>query len=155
MEKISGSRDSFVRPPQWITAASRYDERRSMALRNYAMAGWLLVALFAGRVIAQPLSLVVSRFPTLESWHSAALPYWLLLVSQLAILAILSSATYRVTIGAINPGRRFGGTSIHLLLSRPSLGARHRPTPNSEPLFATWPCCPAPFSSLDSDRTAC
>lgn len=72
------------------------------------MAGWLLVALFAARVIAQPLSLVVSSLPTFESWHSAALPYSVLLVSQLVILAILGWATYRMTIGAINAGRTFG-----------------------------------------------
>ena len=31
-----------------------------------------------------------------------------------AILAILSSATYRVTIGAINPGRRFGAVVLSI-----------------------------------------
>lgn len=83
-----------------------------MALRSYAIGGWLLVALFAGRVIAQPLSLVVGSLPAFESWHSAALPYSLLLVSQLVILASLGSVTYRVTIGAINPGRTFGAVVL-------------------------------------------
>jgi len=85
-----------------------------MPLRGYALAGWLLVALFAARVIAQPLSLVVSSLPTFESWHSAALPYSLLLVSQLVILAILAFATYRVSIGAVHPGRSFGASALSL-----------------------------------------
>jgi hypothetical protein len=68
----------------------------------------VLVGLFAGRVIAQPLSLVVASLPAFESWHSAALPYWLLLASQFGILATLCWTTYRVTIGAISPGRTFG-----------------------------------------------
>ena len=85
-----------------------------MSLRTYAVGGWLLVALFAARVIAQPLSLAVSSLPTFESWHSAALPYALLLVSQLVILAILASATYRVSIGAVHPGRSLGAVALSL-----------------------------------------
>lgn len=85
-----------------------------MALRSYAIAGWLLVALFAARVIAQPLSLVVSSLPTFESWHSAALPYSLLLASQLVILAVLCWTTYRMSVGAVNPGRTFGAVVLFL-----------------------------------------
>lgn len=85
-----------------------------MTPRAYAIAGWLLVALFAARVIAQPLSLVVSSLPTFESWHSAALPYSLLLVSQLVILAALCWTTYRVSVGAVTPGRTFGAVVLFL-----------------------------------------
>ena len=81
-------------------------------VRWYATGGWVLVGLFAARVIAQPLSLVVGGLPTFESWHSAALPYSLLLLSQLVILAILSWSTYRVSIGAVNPGRSFGAIAL-------------------------------------------
>jgi hypothetical protein len=56
--------------------------------KRYA-AGWLFLALFAVRVVAQPLSLVVHSavLPPFESWHSGALPYGLLVASQVAILA--------------------------------------------------------------------
>jgi hypothetical protein len=45
-------------------------------------------------MVAQPLSLVVhSAFlPPFESWHSGALPYGLLIASQVAILASASTA---------------------------------------------------------------
>jgi len=54
----------------------------------------LFLALFAVPVVAQPLSLVVhSAFlPLFESWHSGALPYGLLIASQVAILASASTA---------------------------------------------------------------
>jgi len=62
--------------------------------RRYAAGLWLFLALFAVRVVAQPLSLVVhSAFlPPFESWHSGALPYGLLIASQVAILASASTA---------------------------------------------------------------
>jgi len=85
-----------------------------MTLRAYAVLGWFLVALFAGRVIAQPLSLVVGSLPTFESWHSAALPYSILLTSQLVILAILGWLTHRMAKGAIDPGRTFGAVMLSL-----------------------------------------
>ena len=45
---------------------------------------WLLLLLFAFRVVAQPLALVVDSalLPPFESWHSAALPYGLLLADR-------------------------------------------------------------------------
>jgi len=53
----------------------------------------VLLALFALRVIAQPLSLAVSSplLPPFASWYSGVVPYPLLLVAQVAILALLAA----------------------------------------------------------------
>jgi len=81
----------------------------TQAARPYGTAGWLLFALFAFRVVAQPLSLVVDiGLPAFESWHSATLPYGVLLASQLLILAALGWTNYRFSIGAVEPRRSIG-----------------------------------------------
>ena len=74
---------------------------RPIPSRRYASGLWLLVLLFAFRVIAQPLALVVHHtlLPPFESWHSAALPYRVLLASQVAILAALGWTAWRFTVG--------------------------------------------------------
>ena|SRR5947207_2295881 len=55
--------------------------------RRYAAALWVLLALFTFRVAAQPAALVLpSVLPPFEIWHSATVPYGLLLASQLLIL---------------------------------------------------------------------
>ena len=53
---------------------------------------WSLLAAFAGRVLAQlVVALVPVPFlPAFEEWHSATLPYPVLLVAQLAILFVLT-----------------------------------------------------------------
>jgi len=47
-----------------------------------------LTGVFAGRVVAQPLALIVTAdaLPRFDTWHSGALPYPVLLGSQIAIL---------------------------------------------------------------------
>ena len=71
---------------------------------------WILAALFALRVAAQPLALVVEApvLPRFESWHSALLPYPLLLAAQLLILAWLVTTAARVSRGGVQPNRMFG-----------------------------------------------
>jgi len=77
---------------------------RAASFRRYAIAGWILFALFAFRVIAQPLSLVLDiGLPTFESWHSATLPYSVLLVSQLLILTAMGWTNHRLGVGAVEP----------------------------------------------------
>jgi len=74
--------------------------------RRYAAGLWLFLALFAVRVVAQPLSLVVHSavLPPFESWHSGALPYGLLIASQVAIS--------RVGQHSHNPGDREDGRQL-------------------------------------------
>jgi hypothetical protein len=71
---------------------------------------WILAALFALRVAAQPLALVVDApiLPRFESWHNGLLPYPLLLGAQLLILAWLVTTAYRVSHAAVQPSRLFG-----------------------------------------------
>jgi len=91
----------------------------------------VLLGLFALRVAAQPLALVVhaSLLPPFESWHSGALPYWLLLVSQLVILAGLGWIAWSFTVGTPHPRRSigvaalaFGGCYFTGMLARLVLG---------------------------------
>lgn len=79
-------------------------------MRNYGPWLWTLAALFALRVVAQPLALAVnSRFlPRFESWHSGLLPYPLLVGTQLLILAWLLTTARRVSRAAVQPGRTLG-----------------------------------------------
>ena len=60
--------------------------------RRFAPLMWVLTGLFALRVVAQPAALVIesSLLPPFESWHSAILPYPLLLLAQILLLAWLS-----------------------------------------------------------------
>jgi hypothetical protein len=53
----------------------------------------VLLALFAIRVIAQPLSLLVQTplLPPFASWYSGVVPYPLLLVAQIVILIVLTA----------------------------------------------------------------
>jgi hypothetical protein len=71
---------------------------------------WLLTGLFAVRVAAQPAALVVAHplLPPFEAWHSAAVPYGLLVASQIVILAAMGTTSWRVTRGTLPASRRAG-----------------------------------------------
>ena len=86
---------------------------------------WLLTALFAFRVIAQPLALVWDPLPPFESWHSRTLPYAALLFFQILILLVMSLITMRFSRGAVRPSRvlgaallAFGGLYFGVMLVR-------------------------------------
>lgn len=72
---------------------------------------WVLTALFAFRVVAQPLSLVTSILPPFDAWDSGVMPYGWLLTSQLLILVVLVVLTRRV-IAAGNTTEHRGGRWI-------------------------------------------
>ena len=74
----------------------------------------MLFALFLCRVVAQPLALVVHSavLPPFEAWHSGAIPYSLLLASQLLILAASGWTAWRFSIGAVKPRRPIGLAAI-------------------------------------------
>jgi hypothetical protein len=78
--------------------------------RRYAVWLWLLLALFAFRVAAQPAALVLedSFLPSFESWHGGVMPYGVLLASQLLILAALGWCSWRFTAGDVVPRHRLG-----------------------------------------------
>jgi hypothetical protein len=89
-------------------------ETRQIPSRRYAIGLWLLLLLFAFRVVAQPLALVVDNdlLPPFEAWHSAALPYSLLLASQAAILVALAWTAWRFTTGDVKPRRSIGSVAL-------------------------------------------
>jgi hypothetical protein len=82
--------------------------------KRYAARLWVLLALFAFRVAAQPLSLLIhtSILPPFESWHSGALPYGLLVASQVVILAVLGGTAWRFTVGTVTPRRSIGVAAL-------------------------------------------
>lgn len=79
-------------------------------MRTYGRWLWALTALFAFRIIAQPLALVIDSplLPPFESWHSGLLPYPLLVVAQLFILVWLARTAWRVSHDAVIPNRKSG-----------------------------------------------
>lgn len=83
---------------------------RSIPSRRYGAALWLLLCLFVVRVVAQPLAVVVRSpiLPPFESWHSGALPYGVLLASQVAILLVLGWTAWRFRIGDVTARRAAG-----------------------------------------------
>jgi len=72
--------------------------------------------MFAFRVVAQPLALVVHSplLPSFESWHSGALPYGVLLAAQFAILLALGWTAWRFTIGDVDARRAVGVLALSL-----------------------------------------
>ncbi len=71
---------------------------------------WLLFSLFLFRVCAQLLQIPfnIAFLPAFEHWHSATLPYGLLLTSQIVILILLGRVTYRFSQGKLEPKQRTG-----------------------------------------------
>ena len=71
---------------------------------------WLLTALFVVRVTAQPLALVIDRpfLPPFDAWHSGVVPYGVLVATQVAIVAVMCLAAWRVSRRRVVPDRRFG-----------------------------------------------
>lgn len=71
---------------------------------------WALTALFCFRVVAQPLAAVASvpGLPPFDAWHSGALPYPVLLATQVAIVAWLVRTTRAVGSATIRWRRSAG-----------------------------------------------
>ena len=101
-------------------------------VQTYGRWLWALTALFVFRVIAQPLALVIDSplLPRFESWHSGVLPYPLLVVAQLFIVAWLALTAWRVSNDAVTPNQKAGrflltiaGLYAATMLTRLILGA--------------------------------
>lgn len=71
---------------------------------------WCLLALFGFRVVAQLIQKLVPVpvFPPFEAWHSAAMPYPLLLFSQLLIFAWFGWIAWRISSGETQPCSKLG-----------------------------------------------
>jgi hypothetical protein len=80
------------------------------ASARYAPWLWLLLALFAVRVIAQPLSLLTNspNLPPFDAWQGSGLPYPVLLAAQLLIIAFMARTATRFRRGDVVPRYRLG-----------------------------------------------
>ena len=76
----------------------------------------LLIAAFLFRVVAQAIQAwrPVAWLPPFESWHSATLPYSVLLVSQLVILAAQFWVLIAMLRGTLRPRKAVGVTLLVL-----------------------------------------
>lgn len=83
-----------------------------MDARSTTAGRWLLTltALFVGRVVAQPLSAVTgwSVLPPFDAWQSGALPYPVLLASQVALIALMVWTARRIGAGQLGRSRPVG-----------------------------------------------
>ena len=83
--------------------------------RSYARWLWLLLAVFGFRVVAQPAArLVPGLLPPFQSWHSSALPYSLLLTSQVVIVLVMGWIANSYTVGAVSSRPRLGSLLLGL-----------------------------------------
>lgn len=73
---------------------------------------WILglLALFALRVVGQLIQMIAptDRLPALDDWQGSAIPYGVLLGTQLSILAAGGLAAVRIGRGSWAPNRRLG-----------------------------------------------
>lgn len=78
--------------------------------RRYAPLMWVLLGLFAFRVAAQLLLVIVDIpfLPPFEQWHSDTMPYELLLGFQLLILWIMGKQTLSFSKAKVNVNRAVG-----------------------------------------------
>jgi len=92
---------------------------------------WCLLALFGFRVVAQLVQKIapVSFLPSFEAWHSAAMPYSLLLLSQLLIFVLFGWIAWRISVGVTQPRYRpgrwllgFGAVYMLVMVVRLTLG---------------------------------
>ena len=105
-----------VRPRRRARLVGARTARRAPAGVVTALALWVLLGLFLLRVVGQALlGLGVLQaggvLPPWHEWYSGLLPYPWLLVSQIAILAVLAKASLDVTRGDgyfARPNRRLG-----------------------------------------------
>ena len=78
--------------------------------RGYATWLWWMLVLFCFRVLAQLIqsSVDLKFLPKFEAWHSGAIPYWLLLVFQILIIAVCAWTAWRFTAGKVSAKRSRG-----------------------------------------------
>lgn len=81
------------------------------ASRTRAGRGLLALTLaFTGRVVAQPLAALTGWpfLPPFDAWQSGALPYPVLLASQILLIAVMTRTAWAIGAGRLRPSRRLG-----------------------------------------------
>ena len=81
-----------------------------MKAKRYSFWLWTLFGFFLFRVLAQLVQAQTTLpfLPPFESWHSAVIPYPLLLLSQVIILGFLANVTMTFSKGQVTPSRTSG-----------------------------------------------
>lgn len=71
---------------------------------------WTLTLAFGARVLGQAVQLWTPQpfLPPFEDFQGSALPYWLLLSTQVLLLALMLRVSRRVQTGMLVPSRRMG-----------------------------------------------
>jgi len=112
------------------------ESQTSTGHNPFCLSLWALTALFVLRIAAQPLALVFPGLPDFDAWHGNTMPYPVLLVFQLAILAIMLVANLACTCGRLVPRPRlarglsiFGVIYFVAMLIRLILGQSLEPAP--------------------------
>ncbi len=82
---------------------------------TYGAILWSLLGLFCFRVVAQ---LIQSNFsidflPAFEAWHSGALPYHYLVITQIFIIFLYSYICIRFTSRKVVPNRKLGNIFLY------------------------------------------
>ena len=82
-----------------------------MTSRKYSIWLWLLLGLFCFRVLAQFIQWhgEVPFLPPFAAWHSALVPYGLLLSVQFCIIACLGKVAFDFSTGRVIASRRAAG----------------------------------------------
>lgn len=118
-----------------------------MNAQKYAFGLWFLLGMFLFRVISQLVALTFnpSFLPPFDAWHSATLPYEVLVICQCVIIIFYSRIAWRFSKGTVSPKKQwgygllaFGGMYFAFMFGRLSLGvsllAKHhwfnRPIPS-------------------------
>jgi hypothetical protein len=113
-------------------------------LHVYSALMWSLTLLFALRVVGQAIQFwVPQRFlPPVDDFQGSSLPYWVLLLSQLVILALMIHYTRRVQGRSLVPERRagtilarLGGVYMAVSLGRIAIALL---VSDSAPWFTAW-----------------
>ncbi len=87
-----------------------------MESRRYGFWLWVLLGLFSCRVVAQLAQwrTEVPFLPSFEAWHSAVIPYGLLLASQALILGFYGWVALAFWKGRVQPSRTSAGAWLSI-----------------------------------------
>jgi uncharacterized membrane protein YecN with MAPEG domain len=93
-----------------VEAREEAARRGRVPVQVYSTVMGSLTLLFALRVVGQAIQFWAPQrsLPAFEDFQGSGLPYWILLPSQLMILALMAHYTRRVQIRSLAPRRRSG-----------------------------------------------
>ena len=107
---MKGSKPADLQPVVRTGQEQSWGQEQGVASGPHLLLLAILTAAFLFRVMAQLLQALwpLDVLPSFESWHSATLPYPLLLASQLAILAVQVWLIVVIARHSLRPRRQVG-----------------------------------------------